>query len=83
MATDGLAGGSQHVDGSKAEQSPYPVNPAGFTIHSAVHGSRADAHCVVYLHTVQGHGTLTVGETVSDAWLRMYMLERVDPGFRN
>ena len=120
------------VDGNKLDDSPYPVNPAGFTIHSAVHMSRADAHCVMHLHTVQGqavsaqpeglrpitqtalqvhddiayhdfegiaedlaererivadlgeksllilrnHGTLTVGETVSDAWMRMYMLER-------
>ncbi len=120
------------VDGNKLEESPWPVNPAGFTIHSAVHMSREDAHCVVHLHTVQGqavsaqpdgllpitqtalqvhhdvayhdfegiaedldererivrdlddksllvlrnHGTLTVGETVADAWLRMYMLER-------
>ena len=120
------------VDGNKVDDSPHPVNPAGFTIHSAVHMSRPDAHCVIHLHTVQGqavsaqprgllpitqtalqvhadvayhdfegiaenldererivrdlgekhalilrnHGTLTVGETVSDAWLRMYMLER-------
>ncbi len=120
------------VEGNKVQDSPYPVNPAGFTIHSAVHMNREDAHCVVHLHTVQGqavsaqpagllpitqtalqirddvayhdfegiaedlgererivrdlgdksalilrnHGTLTVGETVSDAWLRMYMLER-------
>ena len=120
------------VDGNKVDDSPEMVNPAGFTIHSAVHMSREDAHCVVHLHTVQGqavsaqpkgllpitqtalqihddvayhdfegiaedldererivrdlgdhhalilrnHGTLTVGETVSDAWLRMYMLER-------
>ncbi|MCG8591849.1 MAG: class II aldolase/adducin family protein [Proteobacteria bacterium] len=120
------------VDGNKVDDSPYGVNPAGFTIHSAVHRARADAHCVVHLHTIHGqavsaqktgllpltqtamilhgdvayhdyegiaedlaererivrdlgdkhvlmlrnHGTLTVGETVSDAWLRMYQLER-------
>ncbi len=120
------------VEGNKVDASPHPVNAAGFTIHSALHMNRSDAHCVVHLHTVQGqavsaqpagllpitqtalqihgevayhdfegiaedlaererivrdlgdrnalilrnHGTLTVGETVSDAWLRMYMLER-------
>jgi len=120
------------VDGNVVEPSPYPVNPAGFTIHSALHMNRDDAHCVIHLHTVQGqgvsaqpggllpitqtalvvgddlayhdfegvaedldererivadlgdkhslilrnHGTLTVGETVADAWLRMYFLER-------
>ncbi len=120
------------VEGNKVEDSPHPVNPAGFTIHSALHMSRPDAHCVVHLHTVQGqavaaqkhgllpitqtalhvygdvayhdfegiaedlaererivrdlgdrhvlilrnHGTLTLGETVADAFLRMYFLER-------
>ncbi len=42
------------VDGNKVGASAYPVNPAGFTIHSAVHMNRDDAHCVVHLHTVQG-----------------------------
>ncbi|MGH0036351.1 MAG: class II aldolase/adducin family protein [Myxococcota bacterium] len=120
------------VDGNKIDDSPHPVNPAGFTIHSAIHMSRPDAHCVVHLHTVQGqavsaqkhgllpitqtalhvhgdvayhdfegiaedldererivrdlgdrsvmilrnHGTLSVGETVADAFLRMLFLER-------
>ncbi|MEM7409270.1 MAG: class II aldolase/adducin family protein [Myxococcota bacterium] len=120
------------LEGNKLDDSPYPVNPAGFTIHSAVHSACPDAHCVIHLHTVQGqavsaqaegllpltqtalqviddvayhdfegiaedlgererivadlcdkhllilrnHGTLTFGETVADAWLRMYMLER-------
>lgn len=120
------------VAGYKLDDSPHPVNPAGFTIHSAVHMGREDAHCVMHLHTVQGqavsaqpagllpitqtalqirddvayhdfegiaedldererivrdlgekhalilrnHGTLTVGQSVSDAWLRMYILER-------
>jgi ribulose-5-phosphate 4-epimerase/fuculose-1-phosphate aldolase len=30
------------------------VNPAGFTIHSAVHDARPDAGCVMHLHTVAG-----------------------------
>lgn len=120
------------VDGKKVDDSPWAVNPAGFTIHSALHMNRGDAHCVVHLHTVAGqavsaqrqgllpitqtalhlfgevayhdfegiaedldererivrdlgdkralilrnHGTLTVGETVADAFLAMYFLER-------
>lgn len=120
------------LQGNIVMESPYPVNPAGFVIHSAIHETRADAHCVLHLHTPQGqavsaqrhgllpitqtamtlhgavayhdfegiatdldekarlvrdlgdksamilrnHGTLTVGETVSDAFLRMYFLER-------
>ena len=32
----------------------YPVNPAGFTIHSAIHEVREDAGCVLHLHTLDG-----------------------------
>ena len=40
--------------GEKVEPSSWPVNPAGFTIHSAVHQVREDAACVVHLHTDDG-----------------------------
>ena len=40
--------------GHKVMDSPYDINPAGFTIHSAVHAAREDAKCVVHLHTVNG-----------------------------
>ena len=40
--------------GNKLEDSPYPVNPAGFIIHSAVHAARPDAHCVLHTHTLNG-----------------------------
>jgi ribulose-5-phosphate 4-epimerase/fuculose-1-phosphate aldolase len=40
--------------GNKVSESPYDVNPAGFTIHSAVHEARDDAHCVMHLHTIEG-----------------------------
>src|SRR5512134_3216861 len=42
-----LAGES--VDGSK-----YPVNRAGFVIHSAIHAAREDAHCIMHTHTTAG-----------------------------
>src|SRR6266853_2059252 len=42
------------LDGNKVMDSPYEVNPAGFTIHSAVHAARADALCVMHLHTDYG-----------------------------
>lgn len=120
------------VEGEKVMESPFPVNPAGFTIHSAVHTARDDAHAVIHLHTADGvavscqeqgllpmsqhamlvhhevayhdyegvaldhderprlvadlgarhlmilrnHGTLAVGHTCADAFLRMYNLER-------
>lgn len=40
--------------GNKVAESPYFVNPAGFTIHSAVHAAREDALCVMHLHTDYG-----------------------------
>jgi ribulose-5-phosphate 4-epimerase/fuculose-1-phosphate aldolase len=42
------------IEGNKVMPSPYDVIPAGFTIHSAVHAARADAHCVIHLHTPEG-----------------------------
>lgn len=42
------------LDGQVAEPTDFPVNPAGFTIHSAIHAGREDANCVLHLHTVAG-----------------------------
>ena len=42
------------LNGSKVSDSPYFINPAGFTIHSAVHAAREDALCVMHLHTNYG-----------------------------
>lgn len=111
---------------------PYPVNPAGFMVHSSVHEVRPDAQCVIHLHTLAGvavsaqehgllpisqqsmfplsslayhdyegivlnapekprlqadlgdkqflilknHGLLTVGETIPDAFLYMFFMQR-------
>jgi len=45
------------VDGSK-----YPVNVAGFVIHSAVHEARDDAQCVIHTHTPAGIAVSAVEE---------------------
>jgi len=42
------------LDGNKVMDSPHFINPAGFTIHSAVHAAREDALCVMHLHTEGG-----------------------------
>lgn len=42
------------VEGRKLDGSPWPVNPAGFVIHSAVHRARPDAQCVMHTHTTAG-----------------------------
>ena len=39
---------------NKLMESPFPVNPAGFVIHSAVHEARADVQCVIHTHTRAG-----------------------------
>lgn len=119
------------LDGNKVEESPFPVNPAGFTIHSAIHAVRHDAQCVLHVHSVNGvavsaqkngllpisqqsifvlsnlayhdyegvalnaeekprlvadlgdknylmlrnHGLLTLGKTIADAFVNMYVFE--------
>jgi ribulose-5-phosphate 4-epimerase/fuculose-1-phosphate aldolase len=116
---------------NKLSESPYPVNPAGFTIHSAIHEGRPDVQCVLHTHTRAGiavsaqkdgllpisqqstfvldsiayhdyegvafrpdekprlqadlgnatyfclrnHGLLTVGPSIADAFLAMYIFE--------
>jgi ribulose-5-phosphate 4-epimerase/fuculose-1-phosphate aldolase len=39
---------------NKIIDSPYPVNPAGFVIHSAIHAVRDDVQCVLHTHTRAG-----------------------------
>ena len=121
------------MHGNKLDDTPFPVNPAGFTIHSAVHGARHDAQCVLHVHSLNGiavsaqkggilplsqqsifvlsslgyhdyegvalrddekprlvadlgahnflmlrnHGLLTVGASVADAFVAMYLFESV------
>lgn len=42
------------IDGKICQETPYFINPAGFTIHSAVHLAREDAGFVIHLHTAYG-----------------------------
>ena len=44
------------LDGNIVQETSSFINPAGFTIHSAVHAAREDAHFVIHLHTVAGVG---------------------------
>lgn len=39
------------LEGNKVAYSEYDANPAGFALHSAIHGAREDIHCVVHTHT--------------------------------
>ncbi len=42
------------LEGVKRMDSPYEINPAGYTIHSAVHEARPDVACVLHIHTAAG-----------------------------
>jgi ribulose-5-phosphate 4-epimerase/fuculose-1-phosphate aldolase len=42
------------IHGTVLDDSPYPVNPAGFTVHAAIHDRLPDAHCVMHTHTTAG-----------------------------
>lgn len=42
------------LDGKKLTDTPYDINPAGFTIHSAIHAAREDAHAVLHVHSLNG-----------------------------
>jgi ribulose-5-phosphate 4-epimerase/fuculose-1-phosphate aldolase len=42
------------INGNKLDDNPYPINPAGFTRHSAIHAARHDAKCVLHIHSVNG-----------------------------
>lgn len=55
------------LEGNIIGDSPYFINPAGFTIHSAVHAARPDAGCVMHVHTPYG-----VAVSVQKKGLRKY-----------
>src|SRR3954469_85667 len=42
------------LEGNILQETPSFINPAGFTIHSAIHAAREDAHFVMHLHSDDG-----------------------------
>lgn len=42
------------LKGNIIGQSDWPVNPAGFTVHAAIHDGIPGAHCVMHTHTTAG-----------------------------
>src|ERR1700752_1995986 len=42
------------IDGHPLRESRWPVNQAGFVIHSAIHAAIGQAHCVMHTHTTTG-----------------------------
>ncbi len=50
------------LEGNVVQETSSFINPAGFTIHSAVHAAREDALCVMHLHTDDGVGVSAQAE---------------------
>jgi ribulose-5-phosphate 4-epimerase/fuculose-1-phosphate aldolase len=55
--------------GNKVMDSPYEINPAGFTIHSCIHAARKDAGAIMHIHSINGvavsaqkHGVLPISQ---------------------
>ena len=42
------------LHGKKIMDSPYDINPAGFTIHSCIHAAREDISCIMHVHSLNG-----------------------------
>ncbi|GGN07676.1 class II aldolase/adducin family protein [Streptomyces fuscichromogenes] len=66
------------LSGNPVEETPHPVNPAGFVIHSAIHAARADAQCVLHTHTragcavaAQEDGLLPLNQISMEFWGRL------------
>ena len=47
------------IDGNILSDTSRSINPAGYTIHSAIHIGRKDAGCVMHTHTSAGLGVAT------------------------
>jgi ribulose-5-phosphate 4-epimerase/fuculose-1-phosphate aldolase len=54
------------LKGTILSDSAYPVNPAGLTIHSAVHEAVPDAHCVMHIHTTESVAVACMEEGLVD-----------------
>jgi ribulose-5-phosphate 4-epimerase/fuculose-1-phosphate aldolase len=50
------------LDGKVVGHSDWPINPAGFTFHGAIHAALPDAHCVMHLHTTAAQAVCCLRE---------------------
>jgi ribulose-5-phosphate 4-epimerase/fuculose-1-phosphate aldolase len=70
------------IQGNPVEPTPFITNPAGFTIHSAVHMAREDAMAVMHLHTPAGQAVAAHSEGLLPL-TQTAMLVRGDIGFHD
>ena len=63
------------LDGNILSNTAYGINPAGFVIHSAIHGARPDVTCIIHTHTIAGMAVACLEEgllPLSQKSLRFY-----------
>jgi ribulose-5-phosphate 4-epimerase/fuculose-1-phosphate aldolase len=53
------------LEGNALRDTEWPVNRAGFVIHSAIHGSVPEAHCVKHTHTTTGSAVACMKDGLS------------------
>jgi ribulose-5-phosphate 4-epimerase/fuculose-1-phosphate aldolase len=53
------------IEGNPVREAQWPVNRAGFVIHSAIHANVAEAHCVMHTHTTTGMAVASLREGLS------------------
>jgi len=53
------------IDGNPVRETKWPVNKAGFVIHSAIHAAIPQAHCVMHTHTTAGMAVACLKEGLS------------------
>jgi len=53
------------IEGNPVRETKWPVNRAGFVIHSAIHASVPDAHCVMHTHTTNGMAVASLKDGLS------------------
>lgn len=70
------------VNGNPVDPTPFITNPAGFTIHSAIHMAREDAHAVMHLHTPAGQAVAAHSEGLLPL-TQTAMLIRADVAFHD
>src|SRR5260221_10838609 len=64
------------LEGNVLRESKWPVNRAGFVIHSAIHGAVAHAHCVMHTHTTNGMAVSCLRDGLSSDNFYCAMLHR-------
>ena len=57
--------GQGHIVGPTLGERAWPINPAGFTFHGAIHATLPDAHCVMHVHTTATMAVCCLDEGLS------------------